>query len=204
MNATVPYSIVIAGRELPPLLVVAAVICTSAAILLPFLKRVVLPKPIPGIPYNKHSAQQIWGDTAEMTRDLRVRFWMRDQFARHNSPIVQIFVHPFSKPWVLLADFREAQDIMMRRTKEFDKSKRTVDSFMGVLGDSFISMKSWDHRFKHNKELVKDLMNPAFLNEVRLRVGRCLYSRVGLTECANRYQRRKSMRRWNCCLIYGR
>ena len=91
---------------------------------------------------------------------------MRDQFAIHDSPIVQIFVAPFKKPWILVSDFREAQDVVMRRGREFDKSSLTNESFSGVVAASHICMKSSDSRFKNNRELIKDLMSSQFLNEV--------------------------------------
>jgi len=155
----------IAGQQLPVLVLLTA-FASVVALLLPLLRWAALPKPIPGIPYNKLSANRILGDVPDMTKTGRVRFWMREQFAIHQSPIYQIFVHPFTKPWIMVADFREAQDVMMRRLDEFDKSTRTVDSFAGVLGSSFISMKSSNRLFKHNKDLLKDLMTSAYLNEV--------------------------------------
>jgi hypothetical protein len=96
-----------------------------------------------------------------------MRVWMRDQFAIYKSPIVQVFLAPFGKPWLLVSHFREAHDVMTRRTREFDRSSLTTDSFGGVMPASHINMKTADHRFRQNKELVKDLMTPAFLNEVR-------------------------------------
>ncbi|KAK0701274.1 cytochrome P450 [Lasiosphaeris hirsuta] len=69
--------------------------------------------------------------------------------------VVQIFMTPFGRPWVLVSDFWEAQDIMMRRTREFDKSSLTKDSFSALLPN-----------YQHNRELVKDLMTPAFLDQV--------------------------------------
>jgi hypothetical protein len=96
----------------------------------------------------------------------QVRAWMRGQFAAHNSPIVQLFIRPLGKPYVLVSDFREAQDILIRRTKEFDRSNRSIAAFRGLVGDSHIAMRSTDHRFRTSKELVKDLMSTTFLNEV--------------------------------------
>lgn len=152
----------------PSSLVFLTAVLGLGAILIPLARWLALPKPIRGIPYNKSSAKRIFGDTREMMKDGRVRAWMREQFTVHNSPVLQVFTSPFARPWVLVSDFREAQDIMMRRTHEFDKSNRTVDSFIGVMRNSFVSMKTPDPRFKHHKELVKDLMTTAFLNEVCL------------------------------------
>ena len=109
------------------------------------------------------------GDIPDMKRAKGIRLWYREQFSKHNSPIVQVFDNPFRRPLLLVADAREAQDVMMRRTKEFDKSSMTSNSFRCLLGNSHISMKSADPRYKHNKGLLRDLMSPVFLNEVRKR-----------------------------------
>ena len=58
-------------------------------------------------------------------------------------------------------------DVMMRRTHEFDRSKLTIESFGGVLGNSHICMRTEDSRFKQNQALLKDLRTKSFLNEVR-------------------------------------
>jgi hypothetical protein len=128
-----------------------------------------LPKPIPGIPYNKMSAKRISGDGPEMKKAAmkrNVRSWMRDQFAVHDSPIVQLFIRPFGKPHVLVSDFRESMDILMRRTKEFDRSKRSIEAFSGLVANSHIAMMSNDVRFKQSKQLIRDLMSPHFLHKV--------------------------------------
>jgi hypothetical protein len=147
-----------------------AVIVSILAGIVWLLRWLALPKPLRGIPYDQTSATRLAGDVPNMRNAKRVRVWLRHQFEKHNSPIVQVFMTPFQKPWVLVADFREAQDVMIRRTKEFDRSALTTDSFGGVMPESHINMKTADRRFKRNKELVKDLMTPAFLNEVSLKV----------------------------------
>lgn len=153
------------GYPQPALVLVA--VCVTATVLL--LRWAALPKPIPGIPYNKISATRISGDGPEMKKAAmarRVRFWMRDQFAIHNSPIIQLFIRPFGKPYVLVSDFRESQDILIRRTKEFDRSIRSIEAFRSLVGNGHIALRSTDHRFMKNKALVRDLMSPPFLNEV--------------------------------------
>jgi len=134
------------------------------------IRRCLLFKPIPGIPYNKAAAHSILGDIPEMISYMNatgeVFEWMTSQIERHNSPIVQVFARPFSKPWVFISDFQESQDILMRRTKEFDRSAFFGDIFLGVFPDHHISKKSKDPHFKSNRALLKDLMTPAFLHDV--------------------------------------
>ncbi|KAH8680643.1 cytochrome P450 [Xylariales sp. PMI_506] len=129
-----------------------------------------LPKPIPGIPYNERAVRSPFGDIGGLRQAVRegmqARAWVGKQAAMHNSPIAQIFMAPFAAPMVIVSDFHEAQDILLRRGKEFDRGQRSVDALGGVIPYHHISMKTSDPQFKANKELVKDLMTPQFLNTV--------------------------------------
>jgi len=126
------------------------------------VRQVLLPRPLPGIPYNAPAARQISGDVSELQASAGVRAFMRAQFLRHNSAVVQVFLSPLGKPRVLISDFREAHDITAGRSREFDKSRLTSDSFRGIVPQSFVSFKAEHPVFKTNKELIKDLMTPAF------------------------------------------
>lgn len=134
--------------------------------LLYLLRWLSLPKPIPGIPYNVAAAQRIMGDVAEFRAAPNRREWWADMADRYQSPLVQVFLRPFGRPWVFIADYHEAADISMRRTKEFDRSRETVVAFNGVVPGHQITLRSADPQFKKNKELVRDLMTPTFLHQV--------------------------------------
>lgn len=54
----------------------------------------------------------------------------------------------------------------MRRLKEFDRSDVTWEQFNGVVPGHHITLKSSDPKFKKNKELIRDLMAPTFLQQV--------------------------------------
>ncbi len=162
----------IAMPDHQPLSPVALTVVGSVVAFIMLLRWAALPRPFPGIPYNKASAGRVLGDIPEFKGSKGFRFWLGDQFARHNSPIVQIFIKPFARPILLIGDFREAQDVMIRRFKEFDRSSVTSDCFRTLLPESHLSMKTADPRFKHQKELLKDLMTWEFLNEVRGRESR--------------------------------
>lgn len=154
------------GPTIAPVLVILL-----AIVLLGHLTyRWALPRPIPGIPYNDSAAHSILGDmpslVAHISKTKRIWPWISQQTIHHQSPIAQVFARPFSKPWVLLSDFRESQDILLRRTKEFDRSNFIGDVFLGLLPECHLSMKSDDGRFKGHRNLLKDLMTPGFLHEV--------------------------------------
>ncbi|KAA8567241.1 hypothetical protein EYC84_010281 [Monilinia fructicola] len=95
-----------------------------------------LPKPIPGIAHNPKAIKSLFGDAPDMIKEVSVtgefRVWCAKQVKKMNSPICQVFIRPFSQPWILLADFREAKDILTRR-KEFDKSSFLSDG-MACMG----------------------------------------------------------------------
>ncbi|KAF4443401.1 hypothetical protein F53441_11450 [Fusarium austroafricanum] len=129
------------------------------------LRRVLLPKPIPGIPYNENAVKSFMGDIPELRAAPNRREWWAQQAIKHNSPLVQVFMRPFAKPWVFVADHYEASDICMRRLKEFDRSDVTWAQFVGVVPGHHITLRSSDPQFKKNKELIRDLMAPNFLHQ---------------------------------------
>jgi hypothetical protein len=141
--------------------------CIGLAVALLYaVYRLALPKPIPGdIPYNRDATKSILGDIPTLMKFGDPFEWLREQTIKHNSPIVQVFARPFSKPWVILADYREAYDISARRTREFDRSDHIRIQLGGALPDHHVWRKT-DSRWKYNRSLIQDLMVPAFLQTV--------------------------------------
>lgn len=139
------------------------------------LYRWLLPKPIVGIAYNPHATRSLFGDVPDMIKEVSVtgefRVWCAKQVKSMNSPICQVFIRPFGKPWVLLADFRESRDILMRR-KEFDKSSFLSEG-MACMG-AFHGIYKTGSEFKSNRQLIQDLMTTTFLNS---HVGPAIYSK---------------------------
>lgn len=70
-----------------------------------------LPKPIPGIPYNKTSARRLLGDVSDALAHYaetgEVISFLCKRCVELESPIAQVFMRPFGKPWVVLVDGRE-------------------------------------------------------------------------------------------------
>ncbi|KAB8235182.1 cytochrome P450 [Aspergillus alliaceus] len=135
------------------------------AVGLPILYQWLLPKPLPGIAYNPEATKSLFGDAPNMSREIGLTgefsMWLAKQVERMNSPVCQVFVRPFSKPWILIADFREAQDILMRRA-EFDKPAFLSDGML-CLGDFHARYKTND-AFRERRRMKQDLMTPTFLN----------------------------------------
>lgn len=135
------------------------------------LYRWLLPKPLPGIPYNEAATKSLFGDLpaimAYRRKHGRARPFFSSALVDAKTPIFQIFLAPFSKPFVFLSDFHESQDILLRRTKEIERGDRMNEIFSTVVPQNHIAMRTNDPHFKRNRELLKDLMTPSFLNEVR-------------------------------------
>ncbi|KAL8645431.1 MAG: hypothetical protein Q9226_007305, partial [Calogaya cf. arnoldii] len=133
--------------------------------LLYYLYQWLLPKPVPGIACNSMATKSLFGDAPSMIKEVSVtgefRVWCAKQVKQMNSPICQVFIRPFSKPWILLADFRESKDILMRR-REFDKSSFLAQG-MACMG-SFHGIYPTGDKFRSNRYLIQDLMTTTFLN----------------------------------------
>ncbi|KAK1812427.1 hypothetical protein LTR12_013222 [Friedmanniomyces endolithicus] len=134
-----------------------------------FLYRVALPKPIEGIPYNSHAVRRILGDVPDAMKyraDTHEVFgFLEEQLVKHNTPIFQFFMRPFGKPWVVISDFRETQDILSRRTREFDRSDFFGDLFHSIVPYNQVHMPTGDEWRSHRK-LMADTMSVSFLNGV--------------------------------------
>ncbi|KAH8728604.1 cytochrome P450 [Phaeosphaeriaceae sp. PMI808] len=135
--------------------------------------RNLLPRPIPGIPYNREAAINLLGDAPDMLREVGVtrelNVWLVKQVNKLQTPLCQVFVEPFSKPWVLLADSIEAQDIMIRRP-EFDRSNFITDGLSPV--EDFHARMKTGQAWRRTRSWLQDLMTPSFLNNV---VGPVMY-----------------------------
>ncbi|KAI1821334.1 cytochrome P450 [Xylaria intraflava] len=147
-----------------PRVALAAIALTAATFYTLYLW--LLPKPLPGIAYNPEATKTLWGDEPAMTRYLSASgefsSWLGEQCLRLKSPVAQIFVQPFQKPWILVADFHEIQDILMRRT-DFEKPQFLIDG-LAALGDFHARYKTADQAFRSRRQLRQDLMAPKFLN----------------------------------------
>ena len=71
-----------------------------------------------------------------------------------------------SLPWVVVTDPFESQDILLRRTKDFDRARYFGDVISGVLPEQHIQFQSHDSRFKNNRALINHLMAPTFVSQV--------------------------------------
>lgn len=142
------------------------------AIVLYAAYRSALPKPLTGIPHNEESARRILGDVPHFVEILKAGGRPRDFWAdlgrKKNSAVTQYFPGPFFDPVVIVSDFREAQDLMVRRSKEIDRGYLGTMMFAGVGEHHFVSMNSTHKNYHTSRGLQKDLMAPGYLNSVSL------------------------------------
>ncbi|OBT53235.1 hypothetical protein VE04_06886 [Pseudogymnoascus sp. 24MN13] len=128
----------------------------------------VLPKPIPGIPYNKDSATKLFGDGQAYLKHVQEHGGTFATYCQSvskslDSPLIQIFIQPFKQPLLVLADFREAQALMRRN--DFDRSDDMADMILGLMPTHHMGIKT-DAVWKAQRLLIKDLMLPSWLHSV--------------------------------------
>lgn len=128
-----------------------------------------LPKPIPGIPHRHDVTRHILGDIPAMLKatantDQTYMQWIQQEMSVLDSPIIQMFIRPLSRPVLILADFRETQDILMRR-KEWDRSDMLGDLLGGLLPGHHLHQPT-NPVWKAHRRLLQDLMSPSFLHDV--------------------------------------
>lgn len=88
------------------------------------LFRLAAPKPIPGIPHYPDIG--IFGDVPKLKKynkeNQELYRFLTEACSNLGSPIVQLFVRPFGRPWVIVSDQDVAHDVLMRRSpSEFDR-----------------------------------------------------------------------------------
>ncbi|KAJ4296102.1 hypothetical protein N0V88_004804 [Collariella sp. IMI 366227] len=82
-----------------------------------------------------------------------------------NSPVVQVFLRPFSKPTILIDDVREVKDILGRRTREFDRAPSTRNAFRPIIPHASL-VKVTGAEFKNQRRFWEGVMGTAFLRRV--------------------------------------
>ena len=86
-------------------------IAVTASACLYFLYRQLLPNPLPGIPYSKKSASRLLGDIPDFvkwTSKTAEPYYFFPKLCQDlGSPLIQVFLSPGRRPWVILNDAHE-------------------------------------------------------------------------------------------------
>lgn len=131
----------------------------------------ILPKPIPGIPYNAASARSILGDTLSIKSHIAktdggtFKTYAVQMMRDYNTPLIQVFLRPFSKPILVLGDYQEAYDIFTRRSREFDRSYNVGNMFQGIIPRNHFLLRT-NAAWKAQRKLVLASMNDSFLHGI--------------------------------------
>lgn len=133
------------------------------------LYRWALPKPLPGIPYNKEATRRLLGDIPDLAAEVKkhgdLYVWFRDQNQRSGSVMHQVFMVPFGPPAIILADAREARDMLVHRGADFDRSYHVRNLLRPLIGPAQITLPTGPD-WKRLRRLGQDTMSARFLNGV--------------------------------------
>lgn len=109
------------------------------------------------------------------------------------SPIAQSFMLPFTRPWIIIADYGEVKDLLLRRARDLGRGSINNQVWGGLVPEHFIAMEEHDVRYKGVRNLVQDLMTPKFIHGVSLRQhettcpsAKVLIIRIGQRACVIR------------------
>ncbi|KAK2024098.1 cytochrome P450 [Colletotrichum zoysiae] len=166
MTITLPYNLLSEG-----MLTGYVGLLVAFSLSLCLLYYLALPKPLPGIPYEKAAAKNVFGHMKEMMdfkklHDNRMVPWFHEHQRRVGSPLTQFFPAPFAKPVLILSDFWEVQDLELHRRRDFGRGARDISLFKHTTPEFLAGLDPNDPRHKPNKALVKDTMSPVFLEKV--------------------------------------
>ncbi|EIN09897.1 cytochrome P450 [Punctularia strigosozonata HHB-11173 SS5] len=122
----------------------------------------VTPKPLPGIP---HYPVRPFGDLGRVLAHVRETGFRSTWFgivARDLGPIGQVQMGPSTKI-IVLSDIQETEDILLRRTKEFDRSDDMISRFDQFIPHGQIALKT-DTEFKNHRRFLTPAMTQKYLS----------------------------------------
>ncbi|KUJ06423.1 cytochrome P450, partial [Mollisia scopiformis] len=135
------------------------------------LNRILVPKPLPGIPYSRLTRWMPCGDLlslgAHSIRAGSTFDWLSSQCIKHRSSIVQIMVPSFSTrtPVLLISDLRQIKDIIVKRVHEIDRATLIQFWFNTVVPNATTGMQT-TLSFKRQRRLWNCMLTPDFLDTV--------------------------------------
>ncbi|KAJ0116219.1 hypothetical protein J7T55_005165 [Diaporthe amygdali] len=143
----------------------------GAIILFYALRLIYIPKPLPGIPYNRLSYFMPWGDLLSLGISFfsrgEVFRWFNTRSHHHRSHIFQAFIPSFStsSPVLVVTDPAEVKDIVTRQLSSIDRS-RLMGLWFGLLAPgASIGMPSGGS-FRALRWAWNSMLSPVFLGNV--------------------------------------
>lgn len=147
-----------------------ALLAAGVFVALFWLFRQLYPKPYPGIPYNRSSANRIAGDIPDLIPLLKATNEFSDPLFTVSTqklwaPIGQFLFPGIRRPFIVLEDPREIEDILIRRNKEFDVAPMAVEMYGPMFPNALVAQYSTPE-LKAQKRLWVDAGNAEFLRAV--------------------------------------
>jgi hypothetical protein len=145
------------------------IVCLSGVIGL-LLLRQLYPRPLPGIPYVKASAQKLVGDLPHIISGVRetdeiIRVMFEVSTRKLGAPIAQLLFPSVRPPTIMIDDPYEVEDILFRRQKDFDKSPASLEVFKPMFPLGTLSLLTTPE-MRRQKHLWVDTMHPDFLRRI--------------------------------------
>jgi hypothetical protein len=129
----------------------------------------ILPRPLPGIPYNRTATWTPLGDIPSIlgsVPDPGFSTWLLNQPLRHRSPLTQLFFMPFQRrPALILADHRAVRELLTQRSADFDNSAYVARMINGFVPNHHVMLPTGPE-WRARRRLVQDLMSQRFLRNV--------------------------------------
>lgn len=148
----------------------STIITAAVIVFIAWVYRRSLPKPIPGIPHDPTTLQRPFGDLWEFLayrkKNGEARRWFATKIRKLDSAIIQVSIKPFGKPIVIISDFRESHDLLVRRYKETERTDRSLHAFRHTIPEQMVALKTQNRSFRESRELMRDAMTTNFLKEV--------------------------------------
>lgn len=144
-------------------------IFAGAGVLIVWLRRKLYHKPYPGIPCNLQSATRMTGDVQDLMPVIKAKNEFSESlFAittqKLGVPVAQMLFPGIRKPMIILEDPREIEDILHRRSKEFDKAPMSIALFGPMFPNSTIAQYTTPE-LRDQKRLWADTMKMEFLRK---------------------------------------
>lgn len=92
------------------------------------------PRPYEDVPYSTQSERRLLGDIPDIVQFVKdgnaPEDLIADRCRRLNSPIIQLFFEPFSRPLIFLDDTAAVSNIVCTRSKEPNRAPITVRTLL--------------------------------------------------------------------------
>ncbi|KAI3396133.1 hypothetical protein diail_464 [Diaporthe ilicicola] len=143
----------------------------AAIVLFYALRLVCIPKPLPGVSYNRLSNLLPWGDLLSLGVSFfakgEVFRWFNDQSHYHRGHIFQAFIPSFSTsfPVLVVTDPTEVREIVTRRLSSIDRS-RLMGLWFGLLAPGASIGMSSGASFRALRWAWNLMLSPMFLGNV--------------------------------------